>query len=384
MGWWIIVYGSVAVALTVAYVLLIYWYLKTWKNLGVWDIPNDFIPATKVTILIPARNEAENITACLESILHQDYPKELFEIIVLDDFSEDATPNLVRRFATANARLIQLKDYINESDTQAFKKKAIEIGVHESKGDLIVTTDADCVAPAKWLQYLVSFYQTHQWQLIAAPVNFYQEQNTLERFQSLDFMGMMCVTASGIHSGLQKMCNGANLVYTKSAFEAVNGFDKINHLASGDDILLMHKIDQRFPNQIAFLKNVNATIKTKAKPDWASFFSQRMRWATKNAGYSDWKVTAVLAMVFFLCWSIISSLVLGFCSKVFFVVFCIQLLGKTIADYYFLFQMANFFERKDLMASFLPSQMLHVVYIVMVGTWANFKKNYTWKGRKVR
>lgn len=386
--WWSI-YAFFSVVLTVSYVALIWRYLTIWKTIPIWKIPNNFIPKTAISILIPARNETQNIEKCLTSIFKQNYPTALLEVIVIDDFSEDNTPFLVENFRQKNGfenlKLIKLADEIQAHETQSFKKKALEIAIAKAKGNLIITTDADCVAAPNWLSLLVSFYEKNDLEFIAAPVNFYEEKNILEKFQSLDFMGMMCVTAAGIHSNLQKMCNGANLAYSKKAYLEVDGFRGIDHLASGDDMLLMHKIVDHFPDKIGFLKNVDATIVTTAKPDLKSFFSQRLRWATKNASYTDWKVTAVLVMVFFFCCNIVlSALLMPFFGMAAFAIFLTQFFVKTLADYFFLGSMAHFFKRTTLMNAFLSSQFLHIMYIVIVGFLANIKKKYIWKGRTVK
>jgi len=382
-------YIIISILFLAGYVFLINQYLFIWEKIPTWQIPENFQSKISISILIPARNEAENIEKCLSSIFNNNYPEGLLEVFVIDDFSSDKTASLVINFSKKNKlpnlKTLPLASFISEKDTQSYKKKAIEIGINQAKGELIITTDADCIVPENWLNYISSFYEKNNFQFIAAPVNFHNEKNRLERFQSLDFMGMMCVTGAGIHSNLQKMCNGANLAYTKKAFEVVGGFQGVDHLASGDDLFLMHKIEQYFPTGIGFLKNAKATILTEAKPDLTSFLSQRLRWATKNASYSDWKITAILAMVFFLCCNIFLSLFLiPFLGWTAFFLFGLQFLGKTTADYFFLNRMAIFFQKKDLMSSFFSAQLLHTLYIVFVGFLANMKKEYTWKGRKVK
>jgi len=219
--------------------------------------------------------------------------------------------------------------------------------------------------------------------MIAAPVNFHHEQNLLERFQPLDFLGMMVLTGTGLHSGLMRMGNGANLAYTRQAFEAVGGFSSVDYLASGDDLFLMHKIEQYFPGQVVFLKSKEATVYTLAMPDWRSFWQQRLRWGTKNAAYQEWRITAVLGLVFVTCWGIILE-VLGLVFSTHLIVpFGILLLCKIVADYLLLHQASIFFGRKDLLRVFWPAQALHILYIAGVGLWANLYKKYQWKGRKV-
>ena len=338
-----------------------------------------------VSVIVPARNEAENILACLQSILLQNYPPELFEIIVIDDHSTDGTGELVKAIASPQIKLLHLADHLENNASLAFKKMGLQLGIQHAKGELLVTTDADCIAQKNWLRFIVSFYEIQQPKFIAAPVNFHQEQSLLERFQSLDFMGLMLITGAGIQSSVFHMSNGANLAYPREVFERVNGYEGIDHLASGDDLLLMHKIAARYPGRIGFLKNFNATVLTQAKPTWKGFLSQRLRWATKSSSYQEKQLTFILAMVFLFCLSIVFSLlatlILGWTALLY---FGALFLLKTIADYFFLKRAARFFNRKDLMSSFFLAQWLHILYIVIIGILGNLVKKYEWKGRKVR
>ncbi len=360
-------------------------YKRGWSALAEWHIPKDYQPLTKCSVLIPARNEAANILTCVDSILAQDYPQNLLEIIIIDDHSTDATPDLVRSLKRVNVHLLSLADFVDESTTKSFKKRAIETAMTKATGELILTTDADCLVPLEWLRYMTSFYQKNKPKFIAAPVNFYQEKNTLEQFQSLDFIGMMGITGAGIDGKFMNMCNGANLAYPKAVFEDIGGFEGIDHVASGDDMLLMQKIAASYPDDIGYMKNKAATILTTAKPDWSSFLRQRIRWASKSSSYTEWRVTFILAMVFFFCCNIgLSLLLIPFFGWLMLFLFIFQLTIKTLVDWFFLRQMSDYFDRKDLMSVFFPSQILHIVYIIVVGVLANFVKEYNWKGRRTR
>lgn len=382
------IYFFIILSLSVFYIIIQTIYTEGWKALSIWNIPNDFQPKTKISILIPARNEADNIGNCIESILNQTYPKNLFEIIVLDDFSEDETAELVNNYTKNNLttiRLIALGNYISLDDTQSFKKKAIEIGIAQANGELIVTTDADCVVQPNWLMLIASIYEEKQPKFIAAPVNFYQEQNDFERFQSLDFIGMMGITGSGIYTKIMRMCNGANLAYPKAVFEEVSGFQDIDDHASGDDMMLMQKIARIYPNDICYLKNQAATTFTMAKPTLKSFINQRVRWSTKSKGYEERQVTAILIGVWLFCVSIpltfLSSLFLG---RLFLIIGFGQLLIKMLADYRLLKTTSTFFNRSDLMQTFMKSSIYHLIYIIGIGFLGGVVRKYEWKGRKVQ
>lgn len=376
-----------AVVLSGYYVNLMWRYQKHWRALPAYRLPEDFTPSTSLSILIPARNEAANIETCLLSILQQDYPKALYEIIVIDDHSTDQTATLVNQFQKtySNLHLICLADIPAAKNQSAFKKFAIEQGIQQAKGKLIIGTDADCLAPPDWLRLMAAFYESKKPVFIAAPVNFHQEKSVLEYFQSLDFVGMMGITGAGIHGRFQHMCNGANLAYEKAAFEAVDGFAGIDGKASGDDMLLLQKMIRQFPDRIGFLKNPGATVRTTAMPNWPSFVGQRIRWASKSYDYPEWQVTLRLAMVFAFCWAIIISfLLIPFLGWMAAIVFLLMLGSKTIVDYFFLGEMSRYFGRDDLMQKYLSSVPLHVIYIAWVGLLANFTRTYDWKGRRIR
>jgi glycosyltransferase involved in cell wall biosynthesis len=393
-------------ALALAYLCTVHGYRSAWRRLPEWQLPPHFSPSVKITVIVPARNEAAKLPACLASIAQQSYPAGLFEVLVVDDGSEDGTTALAADFAErqANFKVVQLDVvaaiFIGQAGYQAGqhglpnklgghnpvgKKAAIEAGIALASGELIVCTDADCEVPGDWLLYLAAFYKEKQAKFIAAPVNFHRESNWLQRFQSLDFLGMMGVTGAGFQSRSGLLCNGANLAYPKAVFQEVNGFEGIGGLASGDDMLLLHKIAKRYPNGVFFLKNKAAAVLTAAQPDLRSFLSQRLRWASKSRSYEDVQVTLRLAVAFLLCWAILLNGMLTIWFGWPMALLAVGLLlAKSAVDYRFLGEMCRYFGRRDLMRGYWLSQLGHVAYIIVVGTWANFAKQYEWKGRRVR
>ena len=385
--------------LTAAYAGIMLRYLRGWRALEEWRIPSGWEAKTFVTVLIPARNEAEQIADCLQSILGGTYPPHLLEIIVLDDFSVDKTAAIVTNIAqaqagrTASIRLLHLSEILSpEAAGQANKKAAIELGIARASGQLIVTTDADCIAGKEWLRLLISRFEApgepdRQPVLITGPVLFHREKNLLQYFQSLDFLGLMGITGAGIHQGFQRMGNGAHLAYYRSVFQAVGGYEGNRQTASGDDMFLIQKVAARYPGRIAFLKNADAAVRTEAKPDWHSFVQQRLRWGTKNAGLPEWPVRLILLAVFLFCWSIWINLIALLCSGgrtdlTYLLVF--QAYIKITFDWMLLREMCRYFKRRELLNWFVPSFLLHTLYIPLVGTASLFYRNYVWKGRKVR
>ncbi len=369
--------------LLLGYISLLVYYRAAWVSIPLWKAPA--LPChTSITIIIPARNEADHILPCLRSILAQQYPAHLLEIIVADDFSTDATPALVRSVNHSSVRLLQLSDYVT-TPINAYKKKAIELAIARSAGQLIITTDADCLAPPGWLATLVSFYERYQPAFIAAPVVFTDQPGFLSIFQSLDFMTLQGITGASVHRRFHAMCNGANLAYERAAFDAVNGFSGINHIASGDDMLLMHKIGQRYPDRVLFLKSAAAIVQTHPAPTLRAFLHQRIRWASKADQYDDKRIFGVLLLVYLL-----NVLFLALPVSAIFATdgwgvmrtWGVLLAVKTIAELIYLYPVAHFFGKTKWLWWFAPSQPFHICYTILAG-WLGKFGSYQWKQRQV-
>lgn len=380
MSWLPTLLLTAGLSLAIAYLLLIRFYLKGWASLPVWEVPAGWTPRTSVSVIVPARNEAENILPCVRSLLNQSYPAELLEVIVVDDHSEDAALERLSGLSHPSLRVLSLTAEDGEG-----KKAALRRGIRSARGALILTTDADCIVPTNWLSLMVSYFEKHRPVFLAGPVGFHSEQTAFERFQSLDYLGMMVLTGGGIARRFTHLSNGANLAFSKAAFEAVGGYRGIDHLASGDDLLLMHKLARRYPGRIAFLKNPDAMVLTRPKGSWRAFLRQRLRWATKTSHYQDRRILPVTGLVFLLCMSIPLALLLTpWLGWPFLLLFFLLLGGKSLADHQLLSAATRFFGRPELMRDFWPAQGWHVVYILAVGGLSWVRRSYEWKGRWVR
>lgn len=374
----------ISLFLGLAYAALMLLYRYGWKKQAMYPLPDAFRPVTSISIIIPARNEAANITACLQSILSHDYPAALLEVVVVDDHSEDETAALVRAFNKKNLRCISLADVLQGNEPViAYKKKALSTGIAHSSGTLIVTTDADCIAPPQWLKHIAAIYEAQEPAMIIAPVDFTCNGSVVELFQSIDFMTMQGITAAAHYLRAGGMSNGANLAFTRTAFLQAGGYDGIDHLASGDDYLLLMKMQQLFPDKIAYLKAQQAIMATAPQPDWGSFLQQRIRWASKSGKYDDHRMTAILLLVYLFNLSLALLFVAAFCYPLLWKVFSAVFLLKLAAELYFLLPVAAFFRKRWQLYWFPLLQPLHIAYIVLAG-FLGFLGAYRWKGRRVK
>ena len=379
LSFWLVI---VAVVIFIGYSILIEYYRKGWQRLEEYNLPEGFVPTAKVTIIIPARNEENAIGPCLQSIVNQQYPVELIQVIVVDDHSTDRTAEIVRSFNNDSIQLISLQDHVQDP-INSYKKKAIEIGIAHATGDWIITTDADCIAGKDWISTITAYQQQTSAVMITAPVKLQSGNTLLGIFQSLDFITLQGITAASISRGFHTMGNGANLCYSREAFHEVAGFRDIDHIASGDDMLLMYKIARQYPGKIKYLKSRNAIVTSEAPGSWRSFWQQRIRWASKADKYDDKKIFWVLLLVYIVNLMLLVLFVLSFFNLDLLLIVLLFIFSKILLEFPFVSVVASFFGEKRLMKYFPFLQPFHILYTVIAG-WLGKFGSYQWKGRTVQ
>lgn len=375
----------ISLLLTAFYVVLMVLYSIGWKEQKDYSISTGYKAGTKISIIVPARNEEVAIAKCIESILAQDYPNDLYELIVVDDHSTDRTAEIVQRYAPtySNVSYLSLADNKDKYKGTAFKKQALAYGIAQCNGDLIITTDADCYMGEQWLNNMAAIYQEVQPAMIVAPVDFANKPNVVELFQSIDFMSMQGITAATLKLKLGNMCNGANLAFTKEAYLKVDGYSGIDHIASGDDYLLMVKINKAYPNRISYLKAREAIVKTPPQADWSGFLQQRVRWASKSGKYDDKKMTITLLLVYLFNFSFLLMFIASFFDASTWVFFISMLVLKITIELAYLFPVSQFYNKTWQLLLFPFLQPLHILYVIVAG-FLGFWGNYQWKGRSVK
>ncbi|MDP2688168.1 MAG: glycosyltransferase [Aequorivita sp.] len=338
----------------------------------------EIIPVTQFSIVIPFRNEVENLPNLLKSIEKLNYPSGMFEIIFVNDASEDNSEAIVSEAidrSTFSIELIQNKRISNSP-----KKDAISEALKNSKFEWIVTTDADCELSRNWLKTLDATIQNNNPVMICGPVIYKSNGSFIENFQQLDGLSLQAVTIGSFGFKNPLLSNGANLAYSKAAFLKVNGFSGNDHIASGDDIFLLEKMKKTFPKQVLFLKSKGSIVATKPQNSWKNVINQRIRWASKTSKQKNLASLLLGILVLFTNISILALPIFMFFDPENLFVYVSLLLFKIIADYLLLRQTAIFFNEKVMFWKFLWQPFLYAI-IVLIVAFGSIRGNYTWKGR---
>lgn len=370
-----------SITITIIYLLLIGSFVFGFdkvKHFKLQDIP----AKTTFSVVIPFRNEAQNLPALLKSFNNLNYPKNLFEVILVDDASEDASVALIESFIkeTAFNTSGSIRILSNQRTTKSPKKDAISTAIQHAKNQWIITTDADCLLPKYWLDSFDEFIQKNNTKCIAAPVTYLEKQHFLYCFQILDMLSLQGATIGGF--GIKKpfLCNGANFAYTKDLFIEINGFDGNGNTASGDDIFLLEKVIQKYPNEVMYLKCEYATVLTQAQTSWKNLIQQRVRWAAKTSNYNNWFGKFTGLVVLLMNTLIIITCLLTFLGVYNLKIFAYLLIIKFNIDFFLIYISAEFFNQKGILKSYLVSFFVYPFFSVYVAFMSQFS-NYKWKGR---
>jgi len=335
---------------------------------------NDDKPTTKLSIIIAARNEESTITHLLKDLSNQSYPKNLFEIIVIDDNSTDSTFDVVNKLKPSFENLKILKNTFGEG-----KKTALLLGIKNAIGDLLIFTDADCRLSTDWLNEICAVETSGQYQILLAPVLYESKPSIFNRLLELENLILLCFTAGSAGLNRPLLSNGANIAVSKKLFE--NYSDPYNSFyTSGDDIFIMQHLKKSDACKINFLLSEKATVHTSQPKNFTEFWNQRKRWISKSGGYKDTdiKISALVLLCMNLCiltfavLSIFSLRYFGFLAIIFFI--------KCFADYVMLIKIASFFNRTYLLKYLTFLEILYPIYIFTLIIHGQFSK-FEWKGR---
>ena len=315
-------------------------------------------PLTFISVVVACHNEQKNLPVLLNSIASQNYPKDLFEVIIVDDNSNDKTMEIAAEF-------IGMDNILAINNKGKGKKQALRTGITASKGKLIITTDADCTMEKNWIGTIAAYYEITKADMIICPVRIASVTGFFGRFQELEFLSLQGITAGSAYSGKATMCNGANLAFTREVYlnHSDNLHDEIN---TGDDIFLLHSLKKVNGSKIFWLESSDALVTTESSSTFRSFLKQRRRWISKGKVYRD-QYTIILGIVTFAAIFLqLSYFIAGLIYPVLTGVFLSILILKSVPDFLILQNTSVRYNKRYLMRWFLPAQLIYPFYILSV------------------
>jgi len=352
------------------YLILITRYTFGWRkiiSLG----ENEYFPS--VSIIIAMRNQEDEILRLLKSLKSQIYPEEKIEFILVNDHSSDSTYNIAKEFKIDNLNIINMPSGIFG------KKNAISQGVLSAKGKIILVSDADCFFSPNWTKKMVSYFSDKKVNLVSGPVNFKKKKGFFQNFQALEFLSLIGSGAGAIANNNAIFCNGANMAYRKNVFLELNDYGQENTV-SGDDVFLLHSIKRKYNNSIVFAKEKDAIVITDSIQNFSSFINQRNRWVSKSNNYKDLQTIYVSFLILFINLIFIFLFMSMFMNKQNYVFFLAFYFLKYLVDFFLLYPVLIFFDRKDLIKWIFPFEFFYSFYIILIVVVSFFKK-FEWKGR---
>lgn len=335
----------------------LYIILRIWKALkGILPFSGNRVPRLFISVIAACRDEEGRLPGLLSDLLAQDYDRDLFEVIIVDDNSTDSTVQVARSFKG-------LKNIMVLGNRGKGKKQALRTGAEASRGAFLVTADADCRFGRNWLKTIASFVEHENPVMSINPVIIKAGRGFFNSFQELEFLSLQGITAGTAALGNPVMCNGANLGVSRDAW--LRNSDRLHdEIASGDDIFLLHSLKAEKAGSILWLESADAAAETPGSADPVSFLRQRGRWISKAGYYSD-RCTRLLAFVTFV--TVVTQFLLfigGFINPALFKVFAVYTLIKSIPDFLILHNTAARYGKIELMRWFIPSQLLYPLYVL--------------------
>lgn len=368
------------ITVIVLYVFFCIFLIYNWHRISVEDIKDrNFI--RKFSIIISVRNEEKSIIKTLISIENQLFDFNLFEVIIINDFSTDATLQQLKDFKSTTRLNLKIAQNI-----EAGKKSAITLGIEMAQNEIIICTDADCEFSKYWLASYNSFYLKYNPKFVFGAVKFTKSKSIFSNILQLEFATLIGTGAATHQMEMPTMCNGANLSYLKSIFLELNGFENINNQPSGDDVFFMLKVYEKYPNETYFLMDKNNIVSTKSPTNFNEFYHQRLRWASKWGNYklSKSSIVGVLVLftyIFILFYVIKFSLFSNNLFEIY--IFIFSMIFKFIAELVFVSRIMRFFNEKINLLSFVVLYLFYPFYLVYFA-FAGRLVAFEWKNRKYK
>ncbi len=361
------------------FTILLLYFIKIFEYIIAWTKPiktDKQIKAKKlfISVIIPFRNEEKNIKTLINNLKKQTYDNNLLEIILIDDNSTDNSFNIAQNLID-NCNIFKITKLTKYNYG---KKNAILKGVNQAKGELIITSDADCIHKPSWITTIANFYNSTNYELISAPVKII-ENSFFANLQAIEFFSLNISGGASVLCKKPILLNAANLAFTKQRFtEFSNNLNKKH--TSGDDIFLLLNFKKHHRQKIGFLKSRKALVKTFAQNNIKNFFNQRKRWISKTGIYKDFNITYTGILNTTINITILTLFIISIFNHKIIPLASLFFLLKILIDLIFFATTNKIYKIKNLYILFPLIEILYPFYILFMMIFGFFGK-FTWKNR---
>jgi cellulose synthase/poly-beta-1,6-N-acetylglucosamine synthase-like glycosyltransferase len=310
----------------------------------------------KITWIVPFKNEEHNLEAFFQSIQGQSqFPEEL---ILVNDHSSDDSVKIIENWKTKMSFPVLLVDHLGEG-----KKRAISQAIELAKGEVMVCSDADCEFSPHFFASISQPFGINEVVWVSGRVSFESDGGFWKEVLAAENEGLQAITAASIRGNQPTMANGAAMAFRKKSFVEVGGYSGLEHLVSGDDELLLHRMQGK--GKLVYAEN--AVVRTHSSNGWNSFWRQRMRWVSKSGDYENRRMqwTMLVAWMSRVCW-LVSLAGIGFFGMKFFILnTALMLIPEAI-----LLQLWGISFRRAVIHGFI--QPPYAIYVVVIPILSKF------------
>jgi glycosyltransferase involved in cell wall biosynthesis len=331
------------------------------------------IEPQSISVIVAARNEESNIEKILNYLLAQSYPQNKYEVIVVSDRSEDATVEIVKKYSDKYGNI---KIFSIPNGEKGGKKRALSLGVKEAKYSILAFTDADCLPKPEWLNEINRHF-TKDTDIVVGYSPLLSKQNRLfMKLKNLERTSIFAVSAGSLGWNYGVTCTGRNFSYRKKLFQAVGGFAGIEDIPSGDDDLLLQRMNKK-AKKMQFLFNTNSFVPSFDEKDFVGQVNLETRRASKWRFYPPMiqMLTALVFLYYVAFVLVFSGAVIG---KVSWSTFLELLSIKVIAELLILTTFTVKIRQTPYLIYYPLALIIHLPYFIFFALKGTFGK-YRWK-----
>lgn len=327
-----------------------------------------------VSVIIAARDEEQNIGRCLEALSKIEYPSDRLEIIVIDDQSADRTGEITEDWKKRIVTLISMKTNGTMHNLHG-KANAVAQAIEQSHGEIILTTDADCVVQPSWVKNIVKRYTPEVG--CVCGYTLLETKGIFSGMQSLDWAYLLTIASAGVGWNLPLSAVGNNMSFRRKAFDEVGGYRGIGFSVT-EDMALLKAIGYKTKWKIRYPLRKETLVWSSACANIREIYLQKKRWGRGGIrihplGY------LIMSVGFLMCASVLVMpfLVTHLWS------YAIGLAAKWIGDWYLVQRTLAVLGQKRLRRYFIVYEIYYVLYVILLPFILLFTGRVTWKGRKL-